>query len=287
MEEQVDQLVALVGSKEELASMFTKATGVGLNVIYAVIILLIGWWIANLTKRMLRRAMDKTNHVDDTIAGFASSLARYFVLAVVLIAVLQLFGIETTSLVAVLGATTLAIGLALQGTLSHVAAGVMLLLFRPFKIGDYVEIGGQAGTVKEITLFTTELATPDNVQIIMPNGEAWGSAVVNYSAHSTRRVDITIGIGYEDSMDKAMETFKAVIASEERIHKSPDPFVAITNLGDSAVDVTLRVWCAAGDYWGLKFDLTKNLKEALDAEGISIPYPQMDVHQIVAQPAAS
>ncbi len=286
MEEQVDQLVALVGSKEELANLFAQVTGVGLNVIYAIIILLLGWWVANLTKRMLRRAMDKTDHIDDTIAGFASSLARYFVLVIVLIAVLQLFGIETTSLVAVLGATTLAIGLALQGTLSHVAAGVMLLFFRPFKVGDYVEIGGQSGTVKEITLFTTELATPDNVQIILPNGEAWGSAVINYSAHPTRRVDITIGIGYDDSMDQAMETFKAVIAADDRIHASPDPFVAITNLGDSAVDVTLRVWCASSDYWALKFDLTKTLKSALDAAGISIPYPQMDVHQIVAQPAA-
>ncbi len=252
-------------------------TTYGLSVIYAIIMLIVGWIAAGMIGRGVRSALRRTDHVDETITGFAASTARYFVLAVVVISVLQLFGFQTTSLIAVLGAASLAIGLAMQGTLSNVAAGVMLLIFRPFRVGDYVEVAGESGTVKALSLFLTELATPDNVQIIVPNSQAWGASVRNYSAHPTRRVDITIGISYDDDMDAAMATFRQTIGADARIHAMPEPFVAITNLGDSAVDVTLRVWCAASDYWALKFDLTKKLKEALDAAGISIPYPHVQV----------
>lgn len=268
-----DVLTAQISAVVELLTTY------GLNVIYAIIILIVGWSAAGMIGRGVRKALQQTDRVDETVTGFAASTARYFVLAVVIISVLQLFGIQTTSLIAVLGAASLAIGLALQGTLSNVAAGVMLLIFRPFRVGDYIEVAGQSGTVKTISLFLTELATPDNVQIIVPNGQAWGSAVRNYSAHATRRVDLTLGIGYDDDMDKALAIFREVIGADERIHADPKPFVAITNLGDSSVDVTLRVWCQADDYWGLKYDLTKRLKEALDAAGVSIPYPHMQVIQ--------
>ena len=194
-------------------------------------------------------------------------------------AVLSQFGIETTSLVAVLGAAGLAVGLALQGTLSSVAAGVMLLIFRPFKVGDYVEVAGKAGTVDALTLFVTELNTPDNVHIIIPNAEVWGTAVVNYSYNSTRRVDLIMGIDYGDDIDKAMTAINAEIAKDNRIHQSPEPFVAVTELADSSVNLVIRVWCDAGNYWGVKFDLTKAFKQRFDADGISIPFPQTVIHQ--------
>ena len=279
MEEFIDQIYSLFSSEEEILGILTQITSVGLNVIYSIIVFVVGWWIANVTKRFLRRSMTKSPRIDQTFTIFISNLVRYFILVIVLIAVLQLFGIETTSLVAVLGATSLAIGLALQGTLSHVAAGVMLLFFRPFKIGDYVEIGGQSGTVMEISLFTTELATPNNVQIILPNGFAWGAPVINYSTHPQRRLDLTIGIGYDDDMNTAIEVVKSVIKANSQIYETPEPYIAITNLGDNSVDVTMRVWCSGDDIWTLKFDLLKSVKEAFDQAGITIPYPQIDVHQ--------
>ena len=205
-----------------------------------------------------------------------ASIIKWLILLVTIIAVLQLFGIQTTSLVAVLGAATLAIGLALQGTLSDLAAGVMLILFRPYKLGQYVDIGGTAGTVKDINLFMTELATPDNVQIVLPNGKAWGlwgSAIKNYSFHPTRRVDFTFGIDYSDDIDKAIGIIADLAAADDRVHKDPEPWVRVVNLGDSSVDLGVRLWCDAGDYWELKFAMTKKVKEAFDANGVSIPYP--------------
>ena len=210
--------------------------------------------------------------------GFFGSLVKYVIIAITIIAVLNRFGVETTSLVAVVGAAGLAIGLALQGTLSNVAAGVMLLLFRPFKVGDYIEAAGLAGTVKSISLFVTEMATPDNVQIIAPNAQLWGAAVKNFSFHETRRVDLLIGIAYEDDIDKAMAAIHAVVGADSRSHDDPAPMVAVAELADSSVNLTVRVWCQAGDYWGLKFDLTKAVKERLDAEGITIPFPQVQTH---------
>jgi small conductance mechanosensitive channel len=200
------------------------------------------------------------------------------VLAFTIIAVLNRFGVETTSFVAVMGAAGLAIGLALQGTLSSVAAGVMLLFFRPFKVGDYIDAAGIAGTVKKTTLFITEMATPDNVMMVVPNASLWGVPIHNYSTNPTRRLDLTVGIGYDDDMDKAQAALLALVEADARVLKDPAPMTAITNLGDNAVDVMVRFWCAAGDYWTVKFDLTKAIKASMDAQGISIPYPQRDVH---------
>lgn len=255
-------------------------TTYGLSVVGAIVILVVGFVIAGWVKGSVSKALSKFQRVDQTLRGFFSSLAYYGVIIFTIIAVLSQFGVETTSFIAVLGAAGLAIGLALQGTLSNVAAGVMLLLFRPFKTGDYIEGGGLAGTVKDISLFVTELATPDNVQIIAPNSQIWGDAIKNYSFHPTRRVDIVIGIAYEDEIDKAIAAIVDEAKKDSRVHADPAPMAAVTDLGDSSVNFTVRLWCNAGDYWPLKFDMTKNLKNRMDAEGITIPYPQRTMHTV-------
>ncbi len=257
-------------------------TPYGLSVVGAIVILVVGFVVAGWVRGSVNKALSGLKKVDATLRGFFSSLAYYAVVIFTVIAVLAQFGVQTTSFIAVLGAAGLAIGLALQGTLSNVAAGVMLLLFRPFKIGDYIEGGSLAGTVKSITLFVTELATPDNVQIIAPNSQLWGSAIKNYSYHPTRRVEIVIGIAYEDDIDKALAAIVDEAQKDSRVLPDPAPLAAVTDLGDSSVNFTVRVWCNAADFWGLKFDLTKKLKNRMDAEDITIPYPQRTVHTVAA-----
>ena len=251
------------------------------SAIKALIILVIGWMVAGAASGWVRRRVLKHPNIDDTIGSFVASIVRWVLLLVVLIAVLGLFGIEATSLVAVLGAATLAIGLALQGTLSDVAAGFMLIVFRPYKLGQFVDIGGTSGTVKDLNLFITELVTPDNVQIIVPNGQAWGSIIKNFSAHDTRRLDLGFGIDYGDDIDRAMAIILDLATADERVHDDPAPWVRVANLGDSSVDLGVRLWCDSGDYWELKFHMTKAVKEGFDAQGISIPYP----HQVEIQKA--
>lgn len=273
-------------SQEQIESWMALGVEYALLVLYAVIIWLIGSRVARFASERTRSALQMGGNVNPSVVGFAASAVKWLILAVVGIAILQLFGVDATSLVAVLGAATLAVGLALQGTLANFAAGVMLLIFRPFKVGDYVEVAGHSGTVKKIDIFITELATVDNVQIIIPNSEAWSTSIVNYSAHDRRRVDLTIGIGYDSSIEEAIATIRKVIDADPRVSGEPAPFVKVTNLGDSAVDVTLRVWCQAADYWDLKFDLTRNAKEALETAGVSIPYPHMEVVQKSAAPVS-
>lgn len=263
---------------ETLQHIVSILTEYGLNVIGALVILLIGWSLAKWAESRTRKALNKSPRIERTLTGFLSSLVRYLVLIFTVIAVLNQFGVQTASLIAVLGVAGLAIGLAMQGTLSNIAAGVMLLVFRPFKLGDYVEVSGQSGTVQSLNLFVTELATPDNKQIIIPNSNIWGQSVVNYSFHSTRRLDLEIGIGYGDDIDGAIKIISEILDAEERVRKDPEPMIAVGNLGASSVDLTIRVWVDAADYWTLKFDLTKRLKQAFDARGIGIPFPQMDVH---------
>ncbi len=244
-----------------------------MSAIKALIVLIIGWIVAGAIAGMVRRRINATPQIDPTLGNFVASVVKWVILAIVLVAVLGIFGIEATSIVAILGAASLAIGLALQGTLSDLAAGVMLVVFRPYKLGQFVDIGGTAGTVKDLNLFTTELVTPDNVQIIVPNGQSWGSIITNYSAHDTRRVDLVFGIDYGDNADDAMKIILDIAKADDRIHTDPEPWVRVTNLGDSSVDLTARLWCAAADYWDIKFELTKTVKEAFDAKGVSIPYP--------------
>lgn len=248
----------------------------------AILFLVVGFKVASVIRTYVRKRVLASENLDNTLGVFFSSIAYYAIVTVVVIAVLQLFGFQATSLVAVLGAATLAIGLALQGTLSHVAAGVMLMFFRPYKLEDYVSIGGESGTVKEVNLFFTQLATPQNVQIIVANGDAWGSTITNYSRYPTRRLDVTFGIDYGDDIDKASAIILDVTNKDGRAQSDPEPWVRVVNLNDSSVDLQLRVWCLSGDYWEFKFALLKNVKEAFDTGGISIPYP----HQVEIQKAA-
>ena len=244
-----------------------------INGVKALIVLVVGWIIAGTVSRFVQRRVSATRHIDPMLGGFAASIVRWLILLIVMVAVLNLFGIQATSLVAMLGAATLAIGLALQGTLSDLASGFMLILFRPFRIGQYVDIGGTTGTVKELNLFFTELATPDNVQIIVPNGQVWGEIIRNFSHHDTRRCDLTFGIDYDDDADKAMAVILDLAAADPRVLDDPAPWARVTNLGDSSVDITARLWCQTADFWELKFAMTKAVKLAFDDAGISIPYP--------------
>ena len=262
-------------------------TTYGLSVLGGFVVLIIGWTLAGWAGRGVDRGLGKVERIDATLRSFLASATRYVILVLTVLAVLSEFGVQTASLITVFGAASLAIGLALQGTLSNLAAGVMLLFFRPFHVGDYVEAGGHAGTVKAIDLFMTEFATPDNVRILVPNGNIWGGAVVNYSHHATRRVDLLIGIDYGDDIDKAFETIRGVIGAEGRIHADPEPMVVVGELADNSVNIIIRVWCDAGNYWPLKFDMTKAIKEALDKAGISIPFPQRVVHMVGGGAAAA
>jgi len=250
-----------------------------LNLVGAVLVLIIGLRMAGWLSGLVRREALKRESIDDTLGNFFASLVRWFVTAAVFIAALSLFGVQATSFVAILGALTLAIGLSMQGALGNIASGVMVMLFRPYKLGDYVEIAGVAGTVKDINLFQTVLATVDNVKIMVPNGQAIAGTITNYSGYDERRVDITFGIDYNDDMDKAIEILNRLINADPRIRKEPEPFVKVTNLGASSVDISTRSWVNAADYWDVKFDLTKAAKGEFDKAGISIPYPHTTMVQ--------
>ena len=256
---------------------------IGMNVLVAAAILVGAFFLSGIAKRQINRLGLKYEELDDTLFLFLASLAKYAILAVAFVFVLSRFGIQTTSLVALLGAAGLAIGLALQGTLSNLAAGVMLLGFRPFKIGDYVEVGGHSGTVKAITLFTTEIATVDNIQITIPNGDIWASSIRNYSYYNKRRCDIVIGVSYDTDLKKAEAALRKVIEADERALPEPAPFVKVTNLGDSSVDFTLRVWAMSSDYANMKFSLLREIKEEFDRQRVDIPYPTTTQIQVAAK----
>ncbi|SMF67008.1 small conductance mechanosensitive channel [Tistlia consotensis] len=276
--------------KEQIDLAYAQVMAViatyGLSVLAAIGILVVGLILAGWAGRSTERALGRIRHVDATLRGFIGSLVKYVVLAVTILAVLSQFGVQTASLLAIFGAVGLAVGLALQGTLSNLAAGVMLMMFRPFRAGDYIVSGSLSGTVKNITLFTTELATPDNVQVIAPNNDLWGTPITNYSVYTTRRLDLTVGIGYGDDIGKARDTLTALMQADGRVHADPAPQVLVANLGDSAVELILRLWCDAGDYWAVKWDLTRGIKESLDAAGIEIPFPQRTVHTVAPAAAA-
>jgi small conductance mechanosensitive channel len=252
----------------------------GANALVAIVILVVGWTVAGRLAALVRGIGARNERLDRTLFVFLGSLARYGVIAITVVIVLDQFGVETTSLIALLGAAGLAVGLALQGTLANLAAGVMLLAFRPFQVGDYVEAAGHAGTVEEIGLFTTHLVSPDNVLTIVPNGDVWASAITNYSAKDERRVDLVFGVSYASDLQSAEAALREVIAAEPRIKQSPaEPFVAVTNLGASSVDFTIRVWCDAADYWALRFDLIRKVKETFDERSIEIPFPTTTIVQ--------
>ena len=268
----VEEMVG--GSFEQIVELMSSW---GLQVIGAIAVLIVGRWAAGFIRKNVQRALERAR-TDASLVLFVSSLVYYLVLTVVVIAVLNLFGIETTSLIAVLGAAGLAVGLALQGTLSNFAAGVMLLIFRPFRIGDFVDTAGIAGTVQEIGIFVTILNTPDNVKMIVPNSEISSGIIKNFSANDQRRNDLVIGISYDDDIGVAVGTIEKVLKSEGRVRSEPEAVVVVGELGDSSVNLLVRPWCDASDYWPLRWDLTRKLKEELEKAGCSIPYPQRDVH---------
>lgn len=265
------------GTQDLVEPLIGLVSSWGLQVIGAVAVLIVGRMVCGALRRGTRRALERSS-VDATLIPFISSGVYYLALTVVALAVLSLFGIQTASVIALLGAAGLAVGLAMQGTLSNFAAGVMLLVFRPFKVGDYVEAGGIAGSVQEIGIFSTILHTPDNVKITVPNSGIYGNTIKNYSANDTRRNDLVIGISYSDDIARAMETIRKVLASDSRVLEDPKPLVAVAELADSSVNLVVRPWCRREDYGALRFDLTRKLKEELEAAGCSIPFPQRDVH---------
>lgn len=257
-------------------------TEYGMSVIGAVVILVIGWWIAGWAKRTVTKALNRVKSIDDTLTPFLSSIVGYVVKIFVLVAVLNQFGVQTTSLIAILGAAGLAIGLALQGTMQNVAAGVMLLVLRPFKTGDFIDAGGQSGTVVEISLFTTELRTPDGIFKSVPNSSIWGASITNFSRNPTRRIDLVAGISYGDDLPKAMDLLKGILDKDARILKDPAPEVMVVAMADSSVNINLRAWVKISDYWPTLFALNKEVKLGLEAGGFTIPFPQQDVymHQV-------
>lgn len=260
-----------------MESIANSIQGLVMNLIVAAAIFFIGKYIAKSISEIVAKTMARRD-TDPALIGFVKSLLHWALLGFVAIAALGQLGIQTASFVAIIGAAGLAVGLALQGSLSNFAAGVLLLIFRPFKIGDFVELAGTAGTVVSIQIFTTELVTPDNKQIIVPNASATGGTITNVSALPTRRVDMVFGIGYSDDIDKARDLILDILNSDSRVLKDPEAQVAVAELADSSVNFVTRPWVNAADYWGVKFDVTEQVKKRFDAEGISIPFPQQDVH---------
>ena len=259
------------------------ATRYGINFIFAILILIIGFWVSARVKRVVLNACSSSPKIDNTLGAFFSSLARYVIIIFTILAVLDRFGVETASLIAILGAASLAIGLALQGTLSNVASGVMLLIFRPFKVGEFVDVGGLEGTVKMLGLFFTEMATSDNIKIIVPNSKIWGSAIKNYSANKTRRIDLLIGISYGDDIDHAITELNKVLETDSRILKDPSSTIFVNELGESSVNLGIRVWVEGSNYSAVRWNLIKNIKQNFDKNDLNFPYPQHDIH-IISQP---
>jgi len=267
------------------ATLVAFATTYGLKVIGAIVILIVGRIVAGLVRRGVRKVMT-ARQVDPSLIGFAGGLAHAAIMVFAVLAALSAFGIQTASFVAVLGAAGFAIGFALQGMLSHFAAGVMLLVFRPFKVGDYVDAGGVAGSVKEIRIFNTILSTPDNVLVTVPNGKIYGDVIKNYAGYDTRRVEWSVGIAYDSPIGQAMDVILGILRAESRVHSDPEPMVAVSELADSSVNLVVRGWVNSSDFWGVKCDLTRKIKEELDANGIEIPFPQRVVHMQAAEAKA-
>ena len=255
----------------------TNGPAYGLKVLMAIVILLIGRLVAGSVRGGLGKVM-RARNVDHSLIGFVGSLAYFTILAFTVVAVIGQFGVQTASFVAILGAAGFAIGMALQGTLANFASGVMILLFRPFKAGDVIEAAGVKGSVKDIQIFSTTINTPDNIKIIVPNGSLYGGIIKNFNGYDTRRVDMTMGIGYGSDINKAMEIIKGLLAKDERVLPELEATVAVAELADSSVNIVVRPWAKSGDYWGVYFDFHKNCKEAFDAAGIEIPFPQRTIH---------
>tara|TARA_R110002167_G_scaffold234471_9_gene439742 strand:- start:384 stop:1220 length:837 start_codon:yes stop_codon:yes gene_type:complete len=262
--------------QELLQTFYTMCVTYGPQVVLAIVTLIVGLWIINKFTRTLNTNL--TSKVDATLGQFVASILSIILKMVLLISVASMIGIETTSFIAVLGAAGLAVGLALQGSLANFAGGVVILLFKPFKVGDVIEAQGYIGSVASIQIFNTILKTGDNRVVIIPNGALSSSSMVNINQESTRRVDLSFGIGYGDDIDLAKATLNLIAQNDDRVLKDPAPMIVVSELADSSVNFTVRLWVNTGDYWGVYFSMQENVKKEFDTQGISIPFPQQDVH---------
>lgn len=261
----------------------TTGLELGINIVAAFIIFYVGRMVIKIITRGLRTVMQK-QEIDKTLETFVCNLVSKVLLIFVIIAAISQIGVQTTSLIAVLGAAGLAVGLALQGSLSNFAAGVLIVLFRPYKVGDFVEAAGISGAVEELQILTTVLKTGDNKRVIVPNSQIMNSVITNYSANDTRRIDMIVGVSYGDDLDKVRKTLEELVAAEKRILPEPVCLIAVDALADSSVNFVLRPWVATSDYWAVKFALTEAIKKRFDEVGIAIPFPQRDVHLYQATP---
>jgi len=262
---------------EVLELIQTQGVEFGINLVTAIVIFYVGRMAVSLAVRGLHKVM-RRQEVDKTLETFICNLVRMVLLVVVIIAAIGALGIETTSFIAIFGAAGLAVGLALQGSLSNFASGVLIVLFRPYRVGDFIEAAGINGVVEQVQILTTVLKTGDNKQVIVPNGQIMDSIITNYSANDTRRVDMVVGVSYDDDLDKVRDTIKLLVDAEERILSEPECTIAVSALADSSVNFVVRPWVKTADYWGVMFDLTEAIKKRFDKEGISFPFPQQDVH---------
>jgi len=272
--------------QEILTRVYTLLAEYGLKIIGSIVIFLVGRWVARLITKLAGKALTRAK-MDATLVRFVESLCYVGLLAFIIIAALANVGIQTASFVAIIGAAGLAVGLALQGSLANFASGVLMLIFKPIRVGDFVEAGGAKGSVREIGIFTTVLNSPDNVRIIVPNAQVTGGTISNYTINGTRRVDMVIGVSYGDDLKKAREVIEGVLAAESRILAEPAPVVAVSALADSSVNFVVRPWVNGADYWPTYFDLTERIKVTLEENGLSIPFPQHDVYIKEGNPAAA
>ncbi|WP_313952997.1 mechanosensitive ion channel domain-containing protein [Accumulibacter sp.] len=263
-----DQLVVLVTE---------HGTSIGMKVVAAILIFLVGRWLARVVTNVARKAFQKAK-VEDTLEKFLCNMLNAVLLVVVVIAAIGALGVQTTSMLAVLGAAGLAVGLALQGSLSNFASGVLIVAFRPYKVGDFIEAGGVAGTVKEVQIFTTIIHAPDNKKILVPNSQIMAGTIVNYSANPTRRLDLVVGCSYGDDVDEVRKLLNEIVASDERILADPAPTIEVVALGESSVNFVVRPWVNSADYWAVHFHLHAQVKKRFDQAGLHIPFPQRDVH---------
>jgi small conductance mechanosensitive channel len=275
----MEEITSLLPEREKLVELTMTYGG---KLLLAIVTLIVGLWLIGKLNKGLRRAFEMRSF-DQTLQSFLANLVGMILKILLLVSVVSMLGVQMTSFIALLGAAGLAIGMALSGTMQNFAGGVMLLIFKPFKVGDFIEAQGHMGTVKEVQIFHTILNTPDKRTVIIPNGGLSAGSMTNFSTEPIRRLDWTFGISYADNIDKAREIIIGIVSADERVHKDPAPFVGLINLGDSSVDLVTRVWVFAADYWDLFFEINEKVKKEFDKQGISIPFPQRDVHLIQAK----
>jgi small conductance mechanosensitive channel len=277
-EDQITETLSMLDKIDIQQLIETYVLPWGINIVMALAIFIVGKFVVNILVNVAKKLMGKAK-VDNILINFIASIIKTVLLLFVVIAALDQLGVDTTSMIALIGAAGLAIGLALQGTLQNLASGVMLIIFRPFSDGDFIEAAGVSGVVEQIGIFSITMRTGDNREIIVPNGEIYGGTITNNSRRDTRRVDMVFGIGYDDDLLKAKDIIKKILSEDERILADPAPAVVVGELADSSVNFNVRPWCKTSDYWGVYSDVHEKIKLTFDAEGISIPYPQMDIHQ--------